>query len=243
MPSRPYDVVVALSRSGTTTEVAHALDAVGAVAHRGHHRGAGLAGRASQPTTSSRSSSPTSGRSCRPRFATTALQPAARATRASTSGPRWPTRARRSTRSLPVPPGEADRWAFLGRGWTVGLASEAALKLREVGPGVDRGLPGLRVPPRADQRRRRGHRGLGVRRGASRVAWRRGRNRRHVRRRRPARGPRAGAGAGPGTGQAAGLDLDRPRHLARVVHLLAAGDAAQPGGQASEQSMRSSGTS
>ena len=32
---------------------------------------------------------------------------------------------------LPVAPGEADRWAFLGRGWTVGLASEAALKLRE----------------------------------------------------------------------------------------------------------------
>ena len=32
---------------------------------------------------------------------------------------------------LPVEPGAADRWAFLGRGWTVGLASEAALKLRE----------------------------------------------------------------------------------------------------------------
>ena len=32
---------------------------------------------------------------------------------------------------LRVEPGEADRWAFIGRGWTVGLASEAALKLRE----------------------------------------------------------------------------------------------------------------
>lgn len=32
---------------------------------------------------------------------------------------------------LPVEPGQADRWAFIGRGWTVGLASEAALKLRE----------------------------------------------------------------------------------------------------------------
>ena len=32
---------------------------------------------------------------------------------------------------LPVAPAAADRWAFLGRGWTVGLAHEAALKLRE----------------------------------------------------------------------------------------------------------------
>jgi len=32
---------------------------------------------------------------------------------------------------LPVAPGQADRWAFLGRGWTIGLANEAALKLRE----------------------------------------------------------------------------------------------------------------
>ena len=31
----------------------------------------------------------------------------------------------------PSTPGAADRWAFLGRGWTVGLAHEAALKLRE----------------------------------------------------------------------------------------------------------------
>jgi fructoselysine-6-P-deglycase FrlB-like protein len=33
--------------------------------------------------------------------------------------------------ALPVEPGAVDRWAFLGRGWTVGLAHEAALKLRE----------------------------------------------------------------------------------------------------------------
>jgi fructoselysine-6-P-deglycase FrlB-like protein len=32
---------------------------------------------------------------------------------------------------LPLDPAAVEQWTFLGRGWTVGLASEAALKLRE----------------------------------------------------------------------------------------------------------------
>jgi fructoselysine-6-P-deglycase FrlB-like protein len=32
---------------------------------------------------------------------------------------------------LPVDPASVEQWTFLGRGWTVGLAHEAALKLRE----------------------------------------------------------------------------------------------------------------
>ena len=72
--------------------------------------------------------------------------------------------------------------------------SEAALKLRECAAGVDRGLPAVRVPPRADQHRRAGARDLAARRrstprsptscartGATVVA----------RRARPARRPRA----------------------------------------------------
>jgi fructoselysine-6-P-deglycase FrlB-like protein len=35
------------------------------------------------------------------------------------------------TRPLPVDPSEFDQFVFLGRGWTVGLAAEAALKFRE----------------------------------------------------------------------------------------------------------------
>jgi fructoselysine-6-P-deglycase FrlB-like protein len=34
-------------------------------------------------------------------------------------------------RPLPVDPEPVEQWTFLGRGWTVGLAHEAALKLRE----------------------------------------------------------------------------------------------------------------
>jgi fructoselysine-6-P-deglycase FrlB-like protein len=129
VPARDYDVVLALSRSGTTSEVTHALMrsdrsrtvAVTAVpdspvAHAANDVVAlEFADERSVVQT---------------RFATTALSllrahegfdidAAVADARAALDAP------------LPVAPGAVDRWAFLGRGWTIGLASEAALKLRE----------------------------------------------------------------------------------------------------------------
>jgi fructoselysine-6-P-deglycase FrlB-like protein len=129
MPARPYDVVVALSRSGTTTEVTHAL------MRSARSRTVAITAVPDSPIAAAadevvaldfadeRSVVQT-------RFATTALSllrahlgfdlaESVADARAALDAP------------LPVEPGSADRWAFLGRGWTVGLASEAALKLRE----------------------------------------------------------------------------------------------------------------
>jgi fructoselysine-6-P-deglycase FrlB-like protein len=44
---------------------------------------------------------------------------------------------------LPVEPSEAGQWVFLGRGWTVGLAAEAALKLREAAQAWTEQYPAL----------------------------------------------------------------------------------------------------
>jgi CRISPR-associated protein Cas5a/b/c len=126
--ARPYDRVVAISRSGTTTEVARALEgmatpsvAISAVA------GTPVPERADAGVildfADERSVVQT-------RFATTALvllrahlgiEPAAAIADAgiALAGP------------PPVDPGAIDHAVFLGHGWTVGLASEAALKLRE----------------------------------------------------------------------------------------------------------------
>ena len=129
MPARPYDVVVALSRSGTTTEVTHGL------MRSARSRTVAITAVPDSPIAAAadevvaldfadeRSVVQT-------RFATTALSllrahlgfdlaESVADARAALDAP------------LPIEPGSADRWAFLGRGWTVGLASEAALKLRE----------------------------------------------------------------------------------------------------------------
>jgi CRISPR-associated protein Cas5a/b/c len=44
---------------------------------------------------------------------------------------------------LPVQPSDVGQWVFLGRGWTVGLAAEAALKLREAGQAWTEHYPAL----------------------------------------------------------------------------------------------------
>jgi fructoselysine-6-P-deglycase FrlB-like protein len=44
---------------------------------------------------------------------------------------------------LPVDPLDAEHWVFLGRGWTVGLAEEAALKLREAAHAWSEAYPAL----------------------------------------------------------------------------------------------------
>ena len=119
--ARAYDVVVALSRSGTTTEVRARADALDPLAHGGDHRGRRTRRSRTPPTRSSRSTSPTSSRSSRRASPPRALSAAARRTRASTSAARSPTpsdRARRAAagragrgRPLGVPRPRLDRRA------------------------------------------------------------------------------------------------------------------------------------
>lgn len=129
---RDYDVLVAITRSGTTSEVTRALQrtaakrtvAITAVldspvgAAAGETIDLAVADEASVVQT---------------RFATTALallraqvDPDAVLAAADDA-------ERALAMELPVDAGAVEQWTFLGLGWTVGLAHEAALKLREAG--------------------------------------------------------------------------------------------------------------
>jgi fructoselysine-6-P-deglycase FrlB-like protein len=126
---RRYDVVVALSRSGTTTEVAHALARAPGV------RSVAITAVAGTPVVDAADDAivldfADEASVVQTRFATTALT-LLRAHEGDDVARSADEAERALTLPLPVEPGAADRWAFLGRGWTVGLASEAALKLRE----------------------------------------------------------------------------------------------------------------
>ena len=143
MPGRRrYDAVLALSRSGTTTEVLMALErleggtptvALTAVADSPLAEAAGAA--VVLAFADERSVVQT-------RFATTALvylrahlgiDPTAAADAAEAV----------LTDRLPVEPAAFDRFHFLGSGWTVGLAAEAALKLREAGRAWTESYPAM----------------------------------------------------------------------------------------------------
>jgi fructoselysine-6-P-deglycase FrlB-like protein len=129
-PGRDYDAVLAISRSGTTTEVVHALAllpaslptyaVVGAggtpvAAAVGHTVVLDFADEASVVQT---------------RFATTALILLLAAVGSETE--RAVSEAELALdESLPAGAETAGSLVFLGHGWTVGLANEAALKLRE----------------------------------------------------------------------------------------------------------------
>lgn len=127
---RRYDVLVAISRSGSTSEVVHALGrdiaqrTVAITADRGAAVGQTADDAIDLDFADEQSVVQT-------RFATTALvllrelvQPGAAESAAAD--------ARRALeRPLPVDPEAVEQWTFLGRGWTIGLAREAALKLRE----------------------------------------------------------------------------------------------------------------
>jgi fructoselysine-6-P-deglycase FrlB-like protein len=131
LPSgRGYDVLVAISRSGTTTEVVHALQQ-------------GLARRTVALT--ALMDSPVSAAAgevvdlsfadeesvVQTRFATTALSLLRGLVDPGSVESAVADARRALAEPLPVSPGEVEQWTFLGRGWTVGLAFEAALKLRE----------------------------------------------------------------------------------------------------------------
>jgi fructoselysine-6-P-deglycase FrlB-like protein len=143
LPSgRRYDRVIALSRSGTTTEVVRALLRIGdaapttaitAVPDSPVASGAGSV--VAMPFADERSVVQT-------RFATSALV----LLRAHlgidcTESTRQAERA--LTSELPIDPARFERFAFLGHGWTVGLANEAALKIREAARAWSEAYPAM----------------------------------------------------------------------------------------------------
>jgi fructoselysine-6-P-deglycase FrlB-like protein len=131
LPSgRRYDVLVAISRSGTTSEVVHVLENAPA------RRTVVITAVVDAPVAAVADETIDLGMAdeqsvVQTRFATTALallraavDPAA--TERATEDGRLAL-----TQDLPLDVGEIEQWTFLGRGWTTGLAQEAALKLRE----------------------------------------------------------------------------------------------------------------
>jgi fructoselysine-6-P-deglycase FrlB-like protein len=137
---RPYDRVVAISRSGTTTEVLEALD-------RTSSRTVAIT---ADPTTPvMRAADDTvvldfadEKSVVQTRFATTAL-----ALLRAHLGLAPADLADQGARALdaPLPQGATDRrqFTFLGTGWTVGLANEAALKLREAAGAWTESYPAM----------------------------------------------------------------------------------------------------
>jgi fructoselysine-6-P-deglycase FrlB-like protein len=128
--SRPTDRVVAISRSGTTTEVERALRAlprdiasvaISAVDDSPVARAAGSATILSFADERS---------VVQTRFATATL--AMLRARLGHDVEDLITDGRTAVSAhLPIDPTEFERFVFLGRGWVVGLANEAALKMRE----------------------------------------------------------------------------------------------------------------
>jgi CRISPR-associated protein Cas5a/b/c len=139
---RRYDRLVALSRSGTTTEVLEAVDR--------------LSGQTPIVAITADGTSPLSGQNAnaivldfadersvvQTRFATSALA----LLRAHLDDDLAPVAAAgEKALALPFPKGALDRaqHTFLGRGWTVGLAEEAALKLREAAGAWTESYPAM----------------------------------------------------------------------------------------------------
>ncbi|MDG4822490.1 SIS domain-containing protein [Asanoa sp. WMMD1127] len=126
--NRAYDLVVAISRSGTTTEVVDLLGALSspslAIVGDPDSPAASAAGTVvALPFADERSVVQT-------RFATTAL-----ALLRSGLGEDTAALAAHARRALdllvPLDPAAVEQVTFVGQGWTVGLAQEAALKCRE----------------------------------------------------------------------------------------------------------------
>jgi fructoselysine-6-P-deglycase FrlB-like protein len=129
-PDRRYDRVVAISRSGTTTEVVRALQAL-----EGSTRTVTITAVADSPVTTTAAETvlldfADEESVVQSRFATTTL--ALLLTHAGNDIEGAASDAEEALiRPLPFNVADFDHYVFLGRGWTVGLANEAALKFRE----------------------------------------------------------------------------------------------------------------
>jgi fructoselysine-6-P-deglycase FrlB-like protein len=139
---RRYDALLAISRSGTTTEVLRALELVpdGVPAHA-------VVGVADTPVVAATRRSVVLDFAdeesvVQTRFATTALALLLAHVGVDIAAAADHADAALASR-LPVDPAATGSFVFLGRGWTVGLANEAALKLREAALAWAESYPAL----------------------------------------------------------------------------------------------------
>lgn len=142
VPGRPYDRVVALSRSGTTTEVLEAFAQVPQGAVR-----AAVVGVAGSPVDVAADETlvldfADEESVVQTRFPTTTLALARAHLGEDLAALPEAGRAALTT-PLPVDAGAFDHFVFLGRSWTYGLAQEAALKVREAAQAWSEAYPAL----------------------------------------------------------------------------------------------------
>ena len=123
---------------------------------------------------------------------------------------------------LPAEPADFEHFVFLGHGWTVGLASEAALKFREAGQAWAEAYPAMEYRHGPISVAGPGTLAWFCRRRRSGPGSRHSRHRRHRRSRaRPIPWPSSSrcSGARSALAEAKGLDPDNPQHLTRSVVL------------------------
>jgi fructoselysine-6-P-deglycase FrlB-like protein len=143
MPAgRSYDLVVAISRSGTTTEVVRALDTLPPGG-----RSVAISTDAGTPVVSAATDAillPFADEESivQTRFATTTLA-LLRAHLGHAVDSAAASAERALAADLPLSPADFDQFVFLGTGWTVGLAGEAALKFRETGGAWAESYPAM----------------------------------------------------------------------------------------------------
>jgi fructoselysine-6-P-deglycase FrlB-like protein len=143
MPSgRPYDLVLAISRSGTTTEVVRCLEALPA-----NVPSLAISAVSGTPVVNAASDAIVLAFAdetsiVQTRFATTALA-LLRTHMGEDLAPAIADAQGVLDRPLPAQPAEFEHFVFLGHGWTVGLASEAALKFREAGQAWAESYPAM----------------------------------------------------------------------------------------------------
>jgi fructoselysine-6-P-deglycase FrlB-like protein len=141
-PTRPYDRVVVISRSGTTSECLEALAAVPAGT-----RTAAVVGVAGTPVALAADDVLVLDLAdeesvVQTRFPTTVLAVARQAFGENLSD--LVEQAERALAApLPVEPGAFEHFVFLGRSWAYGLAQEAALKIREAAQAWSESYPAL----------------------------------------------------------------------------------------------------
>lgn len=139
---RDYDAVVALTRSGTTTEVLQLVEGL-----RGRVRTIGVIGDAASPLVGLVDEAVTlpfadETSVVQTRFATTALALFRASLGERLDGP-IADAERAVAEELDPELARAGQYTFLGRGWAVGLAHEAALKMREASQSWTESYPSM----------------------------------------------------------------------------------------------------
>ncbi|MCD2441767.1 SIS domain-containing protein [Agromyces sp. SYSU K20354] len=139
---RGYDAVVALTRSGTTTEVLQLVEQL-----RGRVRTIGVIGDAGSPLVNLVDDAITlpfadEQSVVQTRFATTALA-LFRASLGEDLAPAVADAERALAEQFDPALVDAEQVTFLGRGWSVGLAHEAALKMREASQSWTESYPSM----------------------------------------------------------------------------------------------------